>query len=497
MCGLIGFMLNSRDLKNAHERGQKLKALMWQGLFVDTLRGADATGIARVDGRALQTPATIYKRAMAAPDFLQMRGTEAIFENMTEASIMIGHNRSTTRGYSHKNSNAHPFQVDNITLAHNGTLTNYHSLTKRNPAEVDSAYITGAFADRPALDVLPELDGAYALVWHDATDGTLNIAKNGQRPLAVMYFGEKDDTDGWEGLAFCSEMGMLWWLMDRLGIPKADKFQMIPSETIVKLHPERYRQPQYFKYSPKPKEAPRHFTPGQGGTVIPLPHTTATGGTGSETASTAESTASSTPTTGGTKTVLSLPGGRKQQKGSKKLQEVGLEYGAELLCYPVSFTAGRKGLKGIARFDYPLRKLTLEVQGMLHKDWNDCVKVRRAVLLCCTTRNDKGGKKIIMAQFKEAPTRPPSVRVVPQAQFVTGPQGYKIPIGEFLFKTEEGCDSCGGVVSAAFADSMLWIPNTSTGEKKPICHECAGNPMVRSLLEAGATGTGNPAGAMH
>lgn len=488
MCGLIGFMTNPKNYKSIAERGSKLRALMQQGLFVDSLRGMDATGIARVDGKGLLAPAFVYKRAMPAADFLQMKGAESMLEQMGEAAIMIGHNRSTTRGFSHKNSNAHPFQVDNITLAHNGTLTNYHSLSKRNPAEVDSAYITAAFADRPAIEVLPELEGAYALVWHDAADGTLNIAKNGQRPLAIMYFGEKDDKDSWEGFAFASEMGMLWWLMDRIGIPKANKFQLLPSETIIKFHPERYRQPTYLKYEVKPKETPRqHFTGGQGGTTTPLlPRP----GTSSGAADSTTTPAAETPTGGSqagdgtttTKTVLSLPGGRKQQKGTKKLAALGLDYGTPLLCSPVSFSTHKKGTSGIAQFEYRPRGLTVEVQALSIADWNQSQRNGRATLACCTTRNGKGGKVIVMAEFVESRPRPAAVRVVPNAQHVHGPNGYKIPIAEFLNLTMDGCSVCGSPISAQFADSMLWIPGDEG--KKPVCHECTANPMVRSMLEA-------------
>jgi hypothetical protein len=76
--------------------------------------------------------------------------------------------------------------IGNITLVHNGTLRQY-PFFKDHQKDSDSKIITRLLNDNPNfVEVEQEFTGAWALVWHDARDNSFNIARNGERPLALL-----------------------------------------------------------------------------------------------------------------------------------------------------------------------------------------------------------------------------------------------------------------------------------------------------------------------
>lgn len=211
MCGIVGVMTSDMT---AYQRPHN--NFFTQALFADTLRGFDSTGIALLDAKSFAP--TVYKRALSAPDFLQLTKAKDLIGNNTVYNFMLGHNRAATRGRVEDNT-AHPFQIGAITMVHNGTITNHRQLKDGNKFTVDSEAIANSIAAVGPEETIEKIDGAFALVWHDADDDTINIIRNKERPL---WLGISEDEDS---VYFCSEGSMLQWLAIRNGIKLKHIFQ--------------------------------------------------------------------------------------------------------------------------------------------------------------------------------------------------------------------------------------------------------------------------------
>lgn len=197
MCGIIG--IYGDDL-NVY--AQDKRSYMHNALIFDQVRGEDGTGIACV-GKGKKDTVTVFKKAMKGADFVELKGATKLLNRMNEFQLVIGHNRSWTRGDA-IDDNCHPFQFKHITLVHNGTVTNAHTLVvgkDHKQLDVDSAHCAYAFSLEHANDVLPRLEGSYSFVWWDHDEKTLNFARNDQRPMyfafgagtndQTMYFGSE------------------------------------------------------------------------------------------------------------------------------------------------------------------------------------------------------------------------------------------------------------------------------------------------------------------
>lgn len=160
-------------------------------LYFDAVRGWDATGVAAVS-RKSNRAVNVYKKATSAINFIGTKGYDR--QVTTGAKLLLGHNRAATKGKV-IDSNSHPFRHGRITMAHNGTLWRHEHLPrigKRGPFEVDSEAICHALSvERDPIEVLEDLDGAFALVWYDQKDDTLNFARNDERPLYYAYSDDK------------------------------------------------------------------------------------------------------------------------------------------------------------------------------------------------------------------------------------------------------------------------------------------------------------------
>ena len=155
MCGLVGVVgtgINFVDVK-----------VFKQLLFVDALRGPHSTGVAINGGdNKVQT----YKRSVNSTDFLQLKQGDAI-ASTSNTDFLLGHNRYATQG-AINDANAHPFTYGNVTLAHNGTLTDQTNLPDHKQFTVDSENIAYAMglAEDPE-QVISLLKGAFTLTWYN------------------------------------------------------------------------------------------------------------------------------------------------------------------------------------------------------------------------------------------------------------------------------------------------------------------------------------------
>lgn len=196
MCGIVG-IISLDGLQNWQAR----QTWMNKALFVDTLRGKDSTGIACIPlAEDKGEEVIVYKKAVNGADFIELGRTEKLLHDIDKYRCVIGHNRAATAGKINTR-NAHPFQQGSITMVHNGTMTYWTGLD--HSFDVDSEAICHALSIKPAKEVLEQLDGAYALVWHDSLDDTIHFARNDERPFHFAYSKDKAT------LLFASEAWMI------------------------------------------------------------------------------------------------------------------------------------------------------------------------------------------------------------------------------------------------------------------------------------------------
>ena len=211
MCGIFGVISAAKHGIYSDEAG-----FIKNALIAGAIRGEDGTGLYFVSSKDT-SKVEVLKRA-GNPYWLLTDKRYHDFEKrmVDTAQVVVGHNRFSTRG-KNSDANTHPFQEGPITMVHNGTINT--GLTYPKGVEVDSHALTIAIANE-GVEIFSKIYGAYVCIWHDARDGTLNIAKNYERPLSML------ESKG--SLFFASEAGMLMWLVARN--QKAPEFKPVEIE---------------------------------------------------------------------------------------------------------------------------------------------------------------------------------------------------------------------------------------------------------------------------
>ena len=172
--------------------GDEVARLTYFGLFAQQHRGQESAGIAVSDG----TNILVYKDLGLVSQVFN----EATLTTL-HGDLAVGHTRYSTTG-STMWDNAQPvFKTDgvhSIALGHNGNLVNTSELAERvrgaGLATTDSDIVTTMIADRTpeagsieaaAMDVLPELRGAFCFVFMDERSVFAARDSHGVRPLSI------------------------------------------------------------------------------------------------------------------------------------------------------------------------------------------------------------------------------------------------------------------------------------------------------------------------
>jgi hypothetical protein len=216
MCGLVG-VFNKRRNGFLTKQQEVFSTL----LFVDFLRGPDSTGVFLVSNNG---DMSLIKEASHSIDFMRTKEYDGILQKAwSRGSCLIGHNRKATRG-SVNDANAHPFVVDdNIVLVHNGTMFGDHK--KIADVEVDSHAIAHAIHNGESVEkALSSFDAAFALIWYDVKNESVNLIRNKERPLFWM---ETEDAWYWS-----SEKCMLEFAASRHDLTLLGDINDLPENTL-------------------------------------------------------------------------------------------------------------------------------------------------------------------------------------------------------------------------------------------------------------------------
>lgn len=240
MCGIVGVITKE-------SMGMSMPQIDWfqDALVSDSVRGFDATGIVAVDPYKSLDVAKVASH----PFHLLQHPDWAKFRNKAwNSKVLIGHNRKATSGSKDNPEHAHPFvsEDNRIVLVHNGFVENARILDPQ--ISVDSKIICDLLAlhKGDAVKVASLINGAFALVWYDTKDHTVNFLRNKERPLSV--------SDGNNGIFFASEPRMLQWLAERQAHTsvKLGKVEYFDENKWCRFHmkPMKWSEPKEVKWKP-------------------------------------------------------------------------------------------------------------------------------------------------------------------------------------------------------------------------------------------------------
>lgn len=199
MCGLFG-------VASAMIAQKEREVFVHLGIL-SSLRGLDSTGIAygTTRGRKRGLKPTVLKMAEPSGSFFSLGSVNKAVDNAN--TFLLGHCRAATIG-DITNDNAHPFQYNHITGAHNGTCHAYNTNSGS-----DSSNLFKHLSEEAIEDVVDKASyGAYALTYVDDDEQTLNFIRNKDRPLWLA------DCPGMRTLVWASEPDMIEFSLRRVGI---------------------------------------------------------------------------------------------------------------------------------------------------------------------------------------------------------------------------------------------------------------------------------------
>lgn len=444
MCGIVG-VISTESSGYAVDNISFFK----QALFTDTLRGSDSTGIFLWDEK-LKAP-EVFKKALAAPDFLQLKRVDKLLSTQKNWNIMVGHNRAATRG-GIEHHTAHPFQIGNITLVHNGTLTAQSYLPDGLSFKVDSEAITHAIAVQGAEKTISALEGAFALVWHDNLDGSINIVRNEERPFAFAKVKNEDT------ILFASEIEMLRWIAIRNKFTIETAVLPKPGE-IFTFYP--HKDNKKWALNPKVKKvalAPKKLVDYYGNAWPDYNQNYRSGGKGKKVSS---------PLT-------------------KRLADYGLQYGEtvyvtnlEFIVNPRSKQKDKGYIHGTIEYADCEHKVVIPAitKKKFEKEYKDNELYGDIVGTGSPTKEEdfvkfylKDDSIVVVVGEKEKEEISKDLVLGPNKTFITQ--------DEFDELTKHGCCQCGANILLKDAENIGW-----TFDKAPVCSDCIEDFQIQNMLQ--------------
>jgi len=187
---------------------------------------------------------------------------KTLVDNFDQVRCMFGHCRAATIGKINED-NSHPFLHEHIVGVHNGTLVGKIADAAKAQDRTDSDLLYEVIATEGLQSALDKagLFSAYALVWYDMKEETINFLRNDKRPLWFMQ---------------SKGGGTTYWASERVFLdlinvrtPGVDRYEaptMLPTDTLVSynLHHREAIQTKVMKPTPPPPviyTPRRHYTP--------------------------------------------------------------------------------------------------------------------------------------------------------------------------------------------------------------------------------------------
>ncbi len=217
---------------------------------VSSLRGEHSSGLFSVkelsEKKKKPSYSVRFMKGVGSSRWFTEHNWKGIKEHVHDSSdtvLVAGHCRHATRG-SVSSANAHPFNFSNLIGMHNGTLMDNigPKVPKNNgkknkngmeDTETDSESFYRYLNDHTIEEALAELkpySDAYAFVWYDKRDKTLNFLRNNKRPL---WFGQTNNNT----LYWASEKEFLQFILNRnYGSGYSNnltKLAEIPADTLI------------------------------------------------------------------------------------------------------------------------------------------------------------------------------------------------------------------------------------------------------------------------
>lgn len=399
-------------------------------MIADVLRGFDSTGVIVGDDKDFG----YYKKAVNSLDFLDMKAAAKLVNSnsINRPAFAIGHNRAATVGKINS-ANAHPFHHGDIVGVHNGTLRRFSKLDKSRDFDTDSEALFYNISEHGAKESLSNVDGAYALIWYDDAEGTVNIIRNDERPLTFAKVKDEDT------VLWASESGMLKWLTERNGI-KVEKY-FSPKENMhckFHLNSKEVAQFEYNKLEVEdryPAPVQQNWQGGYGG------YQQGRQAVASNTPATSESTAIQN---------IKIDKEKPYDVWASEFEPytTTADYG-QVICYMTEAPFLEVRIRAVTR--------------SMYKDYYDS----RAFTIKVNEVHCPNGNfwEAYAIGNKYAPTSKVPVIAEKEEEFV-GPTGEIIPKSEMDRLTKDGCMLCRNGISHVEYDYVDWISN------QPVCPDC-------------------------
>ena len=221
MCGIFGVI---RGKESTNLTTGKYAGFVADALLCGTLRGINGTGVATLSTGGLLR---VDKLPIPGPDYMRTKQGVAAISRTKEASVVIGHHRSSTRGVDCV-ENTHPFlhkKGDKALVGvHNGVIRNAPYTDDGLQFDVDSDWaLYRMLVD--GVDAFSKFDGPFSFVYYASEDKTVNFVSNEERPLHWAY------VEGENSICYASERHMLEWLMYRNHIVRGSQHKKNKEET--------------------------------------------------------------------------------------------------------------------------------------------------------------------------------------------------------------------------------------------------------------------------
>jgi len=173
LCGICGIAGNIQHVD---------RDIFKELLIICQLRGKDATGAFSV---GVDNSVGMAKTVGTPDRLFDLKSFDKEVDRYN-AKVLVGHCRAKTMG-DNTHRNAHPFQHGAITGVHNGTLQSWRTGKNTTGFQVDSDWLYSHIWEVGVEEAISSVSGAWALVYWNASNNTLNFLKNDERPLFFAW----------------------------------------------------------------------------------------------------------------------------------------------------------------------------------------------------------------------------------------------------------------------------------------------------------------------